>query len=125
MGRLSQGLRVDPVPTMSLRHKNAIINSSRKPPGAIPRAEYESCRRVALFVGGSMDSVAHPAHYTVGIEVIDFIKSKMTDVEYRGYLMGNCIKYLSRYKYKNSPIEDLLKCRQYLDWLIDTYRHAE
>lgn len=36
-----------------------------------------------------------------------------------GYLEGNIIKYVSRYKKKNG-IEDLKKARHYLDKLIET-----
>jgi hypothetical protein len=37
--------------------------------------------------------------------------------EYKGYLKGNCLKYLWRYEYKNG-LEDLKKAKVYLDWLI-------
>ena len=37
-----------------------------------------------------------------------------------GYLEGNCIKYLSRYKNKNG-VEDLRKAKQYLEMLIEHY----
>ena len=44
-----------------------------------------------------MDNVNHPGHYTAGgIEVIEFLKAKLTREEYRGFLKGNVIKYLSR-----------------------------
>ena len=42
----------------------------------------------------------------------------MTDTEFRGYLKGNAVKYLWRYNYKNKPVEDLRKCRWYVDRLI-------
>jgi hypothetical protein len=59
------------------------------------------------------DNVNHPKHYTQGkIEVIDFIEDQKL-----GYKEGNVIKYLCRYKYKNG-VEDLKKCRWYLDRLI-------
>ncbi len=60
------------------------------------------------------DLVNHPPHYTKGkIEVIDFI----IDQQF-GYLDGQVIKYLSRYKHKGKPVEDLKKARFYLDRLI-------
>jgi hypothetical protein len=37
--------------------------------------------------------------------------------EYKGYLKGNCLKYLWRYEYKNG-VEDLKKAQVYLGWLI-------
>ena len=37
------------------------------------------------------------------------------------YLEGSIIKYIHRYKYKNSNIEDLKKASWYLDFLIKHY----
>jgi len=59
-------------------------------------------------------------HYNRGvIQPIDFMESNFTPDEYRGYLKGQVIKYISRYRYKGMPIEDLLKAKTYLDWLIE------
>ena len=64
------------------------------------------------------DPVEQPDHYNEGaIEAIEAIKASMHPQEYKGYLKGNCLKYLWRYEYKNG-IEDLRKARVYLDWLI-------
>ena len=60
------------------------------------------------------DIVNHPKHYTNGkIEPIDYINGNGM-----GYLEGNIIKYISRYKYKNGK-EDLYKAKFYLDMLIE------
>ena len=65
------------------------------------------------------DSVNHPQHYTQGkYETIEVIES-ITGEHYRGYLVGNIIKYLTRYNLKNG-IEDLEKAKWYLDELINT-----
>ena len=64
------------------------------------------------------DNINHPAHYTQGtVECIDAIESSMTPEEFRGYLKGCQIKYLWRYQHKGG-MEDLKKCRWYLDRLI-------
>jgi len=64
------------------------------------------------------DPVEQPDHYNKGaIEAIEAIKASMHPQEYKGYLKGNCLKYLWRYEYKNG-VEDLRKARVYLDWLI-------
>ena len=64
------------------------------------------------------DPVAQPDHYNKGaIEAIEAIKASMHPQEYKGYLKGNCLKYLWRYEYKNG-VEDLRKARVYLEWLI-------
>ena len=67
------------------------------------------------------DIVNHPEHYTQGgVECIQAIRASMAPNEYRGYLKGNCLKYLWRYDKKNG-VEDLKKAQVYLGWLIDTY----
>lgn len=65
------------------------------------------------------DNVNHPSHYNTGsIEVIDYIEDKLDYNEFTGYLTGNIIKYISRYKHKNG-IEDLQKAEWYLNYLIN------
>ena len=59
------------------------------------------------------ETVDHPNHYNIGIEVIDFIESWKMD-----FNTGNAIKYLSRHKYKSNPLQDLKKARWYIDRLI-------
>lgn len=66
---------------------------------------------------------SNPKHYKLGdldIEVIDIIHTLMTPDEFRGYCYGNLIKYVLRQKNKNG-IEDLIKARVYLNWLIGFY----
>jgi adenine-specific DNA glycosylase len=61
------------------------------------------------------DDVEYPRHYVQGsIETLDFIIDKNF-----GYLDGNVIKYLVRYRHKEDPIKDLKKARFYLNKLID------
>lgn len=66
----------------------------------------------------TVDNVNQPAHYKVGgIETIDYLKAKMTEAQYRGFLLGNVLKYVSRHGHKNGK-EDLQKAMWYLDKLI-------
>lgn len=61
------------------------------------------------------DVVNNPSHYTSGdIEVIDYIKDKLTPEQFEGFCMGNVIKYVSRYRHKNG-VEDLRKASWYLE----------
>ena len=63
--------------------------------------------------------VDHPPHYNNGnIECIEAIEAMLTPEEYIGYLRGNSLKYLWRFRYKNKPIEDLRKARWYEERLI-------
>jgi len=65
------------------------------------------------------DNVNSPLHYRYGKkETIDVIQDCMTDDEYHGYLKGNVLKYVSRYKFKGEPLEDLQKAQWYLNRLI-------
>lgn len=71
------------------------------------------------------DKVNHPGHYTFGeIEVIDYIRDKMTPDEFQGYCMGNILKYISRHKHK-AGVEDLKKAQVYLGWLIESEEGAK
>ena len=66
------------------------------------------------------DPVNNPVHYNKhGVECIDAIQASMTDTEYEGYLKGNTVKYLWRYKYKGNPEQDLEKAQWYLNKLIE------
>jgi len=65
------------------------------------------------------DLVNHPPHYTDGgIECIEAIEAQLTTEEYRGYLKGNCAKYIWRERHKGGT-ESLKKARFYLDRLIE------
>lgn len=59
-----------------------------------------------------------PEHYKGEIECVDAIRASMTPEAFRGYLKGNVMKYLWRYE-KKGGVEDLMKARVYLNWLID------
>ena len=61
------------------------------------------------------DVVNNPDHYNTGnIECIDAIEESMSSVAFKGYLKGNCMKYLWRYDYKGKQVEDLQKAGWYL-----------
>ena len=65
------------------------------------------------------DNVNSPSHYKHGKkETIEVIQDCMTDDEYHGYLKGNVLKYVSRYKFKGEPLQDLEKANWYLGRLI-------
>jgi hypothetical protein len=65
-----------------------------------------------------MNDPINPNHYKQGgLESIDAIKAFMSLEAYKGFLKGNCQKYLFRYEKKNG-IEDLRKCQWYLERLL-------
>ena len=66
------------------------------------------------------DPINSPSHYNQhGIEAIDAIKAGMSKEAFEGYLKGNTLKYLWRYKYKGKPVEDLKKAAWYLNRLVE------
>lgn len=68
----------------------------------------------------AQDMVNHPPHYEQGgVEVIDIMKAKMDASAFRGYLLGNVLKYLFRFNHKGKPLEDLKKAQWYLNRLIE------
>lgn len=68
------------------------------------------------------EKVENPAHYQTrdGIDALSVIMAFTDDISNAqyGFLMGNVIKYILRWHKKNG-LEDLKKCRYYLDYLID------
>jgi len=61
------------------------------------------------------EAVNNPDHYNKnGIECIAAIEASLTEEEFQGYLKGNSMKYLWRYRYKGKPKEDLDKADWYL-----------
>ena len=71
-------------------------------------------------MASSYDSVHKPAHYNNGgMECIEAIQGMLTHDEYIGYLRGNSLKYLWRFRYKGKPVEDLRKARWYEESLIN------
>lgn len=67
-----------------------------------------------------MDNVNHPKHYIQrDFECIDILRSLLGKQGFESYCRGNCLKYLWRYEDKGG-IEDLKKCRWYLNELISS-----
>jgi hypothetical protein len=65
------------------------------------------------------DTQVGGTHYRLTIEPWDYIVKNNL-----GYLEGNIIKYVTRYKGKHG-VEDLQKARHYLDKLIETLTEDE
>jgi len=61
------------------------------------------------------DPIESPGHYTKhAIQPLDVVDD--WDLPYH---LGCAIKYISRYRYKDDPIGDLRKARQYMTFYID------
>ena len=51
---------------------------------------------------------------------IELMHMGLTDAEFEGYCIGNIMKYILRYKYKDGE-NDLRKAREYIDFLLRYY----
>lgn len=63
------------------------------------------------------DKIKFPSHYLQGKECREVIKDFLSDEAFEGYLTGNVLKYLYRWKHKNGT-EDLKKANEYIKYLI-------
>lgn len=60
------------------------------------------------------DVINKPQHYTQGaIEPVDFIAANNMN-----FFAGNVVKYVTRYRFKGNPVQDLEKAAFYLARLI-------
>lgn len=91
----------------------------------IMKDDYLASRLVAVATKtvedyeASHNNINHPNHYTNGeIETIDYIRDKLSIVEFIGYCIGNVLKYVSRWRLKGG-VEDLEKAAVYLNWAIE------
>lgn len=71
----------------------------------------------------SIHSLSHcvlAKHYKSGdIEPIQYLKDKLTVEEYKGFLKGNMIKYISRATMKGSEKEDYIKALWFAEQLVE------
>ena len=74
---------------------------------------------------GYLNTVAHPKHYSGKVECIDCIESAVAELNgFEGFLAGNVIKYVFRFKRKNGK-EDLQKAEWYLSKLMEVQEDNE
>ena len=58
-------------------------------------------------------------HYSQGtIQPVEYILANAL-----GFCEGNVVKYITRYKHKGTPLDDLRKAREYIDFLIREIEH--
>lgn len=81
---------------------------------------------MTAIVGEAFDPVNRPSHYADGkIEVIDYLKDKLTAEEFKGFLKGNSLKYLSRATKKGTEEQDYQKGQWYLNYLNTHLKEIE
>lgn len=98
------------------QHKHCLYHDGlRINANSTPCSHFEEAEKLAQKTAEDVD---HPNHYIHGgIETIDVIKAWMTKEQYIGFLLGNVIKYVSRWQDKGLKV-DLEKARWYLDRAI-------
>jgi hypothetical protein len=74
-----------------------------------------------------MSDNINPDHYKKGgIETIEYQQAKMSKEEFKGYLKGNALKYVSREGLKSEKltdkIDDCKKAIWYLEQMIQVYQ---
>ena len=104
--------------------------------GELKRLEIEREKREAraVFVEALDETVAHaekledavnkPSHYQFfeGVEVIEIIASSMTREQFKGYCLGNRIKYRLRAGNKDKLEQEIAKSDKYVE-LYDEHKH--
>lgn len=67
------------------------------------------------------DAVKRPSHYMLedGTEVKNHIRSILGDEGFKSWAIGNAIKYVSRYKDKGKPVQDLKKAQENIQMVVD------
>ena len=88
--------------------------------GMIPEPKSESVIKGFERMEAKDEAITSPGHYKVceGMQVVDIIRAVLTPEQFRGYCIGNLIKYRMRAGKKTmSPMEDLEKAHVYETWL--------
>jgi hypothetical protein len=96
------------------KHNDALTNGTFVPP-SITLSDYARMER-------EEEAITSPAHYKVceGLDVVDMIRAVLTPEQFKGYCLGNLIKYRMRAGKKTmSPMEDLGKAHVYETWLAE------
>jgi len=68
----------------------------------------------------ALDSQVGGSHYTQGaIQPLEYIMANNMN-----FIQGNIIKYVTRYRFKGTPKQDLEKVKHYVDLLIDHHNEV-
>lgn len=69
------------------------------------------------------DPVNQPQHYQLfpGVEAIEIIAASLTEEEFRGYALGNALKYRLRAGAKDDLAQDIAKATKYVE-LFERYK---
>lgn len=91
----------------------------------VPESATRNVRRTkpVLPDGPEPLDVERPAYYAHGIEPIDYMRSRFTPEEFRGYLLGSAVERLARLNARSASAEvssmDIREAAHFLDLLLD------
>ena len=78
--------------------------------------------QLSKLINNKTEMVDHPKHYNIGeLEAITVIEDQGLG---EAFCTANVIKYIMRYKYKGTPLEDLKKIKWYTERLITYYENS-
>ena len=81
----------------------------------IDENDYEYLEGSKLRVAETLFEQVGGDHYSkLAIQPVEYITANKLS-----YLAGNVVKYVTRYKSKGTPLQDLKKARHYIDMLIE------
>ena len=71
--------------------------------------------------------INHPKRYNADTpyECYKVLRAWMTKEQFQGYLRGNCLKYLCRVGKKDDEVQELGKCKWYLEKLIESFQDID
>lgn len=85
--------------------------------------ERGTCQDITPFPHGFDAPTGHQVggeHYkSLDPQPIELMRKWLSPDEFTGFCRGNVIKYIARYGRKGDKREQLLKARQYIDFLLD------
>lgn len=81
------------------------------------KMEWEKYKALVEAKEAIEDIADTPTHYDRTIQPWDYMESIFNDDEFQGYLVGNIIKYVSRYKDKGG-VMDIKKAQHYIEKLL-------
>lgn len=91
--------------------------------GETSKEENENLQDTPMTVE-EYDMVHHPSHYQLpsGKETKEVLYDLLGSEGYQFWCVGNTVKYVSRYKDKENPIQDLEKAQENIQMIIDVLK---
>ena len=84
------------------------------------RSAIDAANKISAIKNGSPKDPKSRYYGAGGFETLDIIKAKLTPEQYRGFLLGNIIKYSCRANHKGEFDRDIEKVRFYGAAIFDT-----